>query len=396
MHRITQHKITHYCKRRYADSLKLAVSVILVTILFGGINSGCRKHNVYEEQHRDTALQLLNTGYYWNAGAQKYHPVYWLDSILHELPVPGTGSGYAYGIDCRESDVYISGSYDSEDRLRLLPMYWKNGRSNVLPFDKFEPFEKCGAKDILVWDDKIYILGAADFRPVLWIIGSNGNVTQTIIESNDGVRSASNLVVDGSSLYVGGDKAYDDPGGLRFEVGYWAITREGRPAWHSIENNLKYATAFSIGISSGKLFIAGERNTLNNNSIDSYMNLWSAAGKVELRPLDEIAAYRLNEVVPIANGNILLNAYDFKTHRPLIFKIDENGVVLENIRPVIPGGVRGYCTSVAYRDGKLAYGGFYTDGNYQRLWFRADNKNFELKLPYPTAATANTAEWIRK
>jgi hypothetical protein len=210
------------------------------------------------------------------------------------------------------------------------------------------------------------------------------------------VRSASNLALANNVLYVAGDKRYDKDGASIFQVGYWTLDQEGNGAWHVIEDNLKHATAFSLAISSGKLFVAGERNIQNNNSLDSYMSLWSASGKLDMQPVDEPAAYRLNEIVASGGGVILLNAYDFKTHRPLIFKINETGRVLDRLRPDIPAGVRGYCTSVAFKDGKLAFGGFYTLGAEQHLWFKADGKDFELKLPYATAASANSAQWILK
>jgi hypothetical protein len=374
----------------------IALLALLIALISTTFNTGCRKDNHIEKVHQDTALQLINTGYYWDQSSEIYHACYWLDGKINELPEPGGKSAYAYGIETKNKDIYIAGSYESNDELRLFPAYWKNGRKVELPYNTFGPFEKCSAKDLLFWNGKIYISGAVDLRPILWIVTEGGNIIQRFIDETEGVRSSSNILLHNNKLFIGGDKAHQDGNGYRFEVGYWTIDANGGSTWHSTENNLKYATAFSIAISSDKIFIAGERNILNGRGIDSYMNLWNSSGKLDLQPIDEMAAYRLNEIVPIGNNKLLLNAYDFKTHRPLIFKINENGQVLELLRPDIPEGVRGYCTDVAYKNGKLAYGGFYSSGSTNHLWVKADNRNFELETPNGAHATANRSEWISK
>ncbi|MHA4843047.1 hypothetical protein ACX0G7_02730 [Flavitalea antarctica] len=375
----------------YVTLLLLFIALFATTF-----NTACRKDNRIERQVSDTALQLINSGYYWDQTSQVYHACYWLDGKFHELPEPGGKGAYAYGIDAKDRNIYIAGSYESEDGSRLFPAYWKNGRKVDLPYTTFGPFEKCGAKDLVIWDGKIYISGAVDLRPVLWIVTEGGHITQRFIDNTEGVRSASNILLHNNKLFIGGDKANRDGNGYHFEVGYWTIDANGESTWHRTETNLKYATAFSIAISSDKIFIAGERNVLNGRGTDSYMNLWNGSGKLDLQPIDEMAAYRLNEIVPMGNGNMLLNAYDFKTHRPLIFKINENGQVLELLRPEIPQGVRGYCTDVAYKNGKLAYGGFYSSGSTNHLWVKADNRNFELETPNGAQATANRSKWILK
>jgi hypothetical protein len=374
----------------------LALLALLIALFTTTFNTACRKDNHIEIQQSDTALQLIHTGYYWDQSSEVYRACYWLDGKINDLPEPGGKGAYAYGIEAKNKDIYIAGSYESNDELRLFPSYWKNGRKVELPYNTFEPFEKCSAKDLLLWDGKIYISGAVDLRPVLWIVTEGGAITQQFIDDTEGVRSSSNIILHKNNLFIGGDKAHRDGNGYRFEVGYWTINANGESTWHSTENNLKYATAFSIAISSDKIFIAGERNILNGRGIDSYMNLWNSSGKLDLHPIDEMAAYRLNEIVPVGNNNMLLNAYDFKTHRPLIFKINENGQVLELLRPEIPEGVRGYCTDVAYKNGKLAYSGFYSSGSTTHLWVKADNRTFDLETPNGVLATANRAEWISK
>ena len=392
---IINHKVNIMPGQRVTINL-IALLPLLITLITATFNTGCRKDNHIEKVHSDTALQLINTGYYWDQSSQVYHACYWVDGKIHELPEPGGKGAYAYGIDAKDRNIYIAGSYESEDELRLFPSYWKNGKKVELPYTAFGDFEKCGAKDLLFWNGKIYISGMVDLRPVLWIVTEGGNITQRFIDNTEGVRSSSNILLHNNKLFIGGDKAIRDGNGYHFEVGYWTIDANGESTWHSTEKNLKYATAFSIAISSDKDFIAGERNVLNGRSIDSYMNLWNNSGKLDLQPVDEMAAYRLNEIVPIGNNNMLLNAYDFKTHRPLIFKINEGGQVLELLRPDIPEGVRGYCTDVAYKNGKLAYGGYYFSGNTNHLWVKADNRNFELETPDGAQATANRSKWILK
>jgi hypothetical protein len=370
-----------------------ALIVYIIAILLA---AACRKESGSHHHPPDPQLHLLHTGYYWDPTTQLYNASYWLDSNIHLLPVKAGASAYAYGIDTKGSDIYIAGMYDADDRVRLLPTYWKNGVQVTLPYSAFEPFEKCIAKDILAWKGRLYILGAVDLRPVIWIVNEDGSVSQKFIDDHEGVRSASRFALANDQLYVGGDKAYSAGAGYKFDVGYWTIDRNGAQTWHQIETDLKYATAFSITVGSGKVFIAGERNTVNSRSTDSYMNLWSSSGKVDLHPVDEPAGYRLNEIEPMENGQILLTVYDFITHRPLIFKIDQSGTILQKIRPVIPEGLRGYCTSIAYSNGHLAYSGFYTTANYPQLWVIADENSYALKLPYPTQAVASTAKWISK
>ena len=127
---------------------------LIIAFFATTFNTACRKDNRIEIQDSDTALQLINTGYYWDQSSQVYHACYWLDGKIHELPEPGGKGAYAYGIDAINRDIYIAGSYESEDELRLFPAYWKNGKKVELPFTTFEPFEKCGAKDLAVMERK--------------------------------------------------------------------------------------------------------------------------------------------------------------------------------------------------------------------------------------------------
>lgn len=393
MTRIKGNTFSRSERRESSRGMLLLTFLAVLTFTF---NSSCRKQNDVVLQPSDTALQLIHTGYYWSPASQRYTACYWLDEKLFPLPEPGGRSAYAYGLNQSGRDLYIAGSYEANDADRLLPTYWQNGRKMELPYSAFEPFEKCTAKDILVWNGKVFISGSVDLRPVLWIVQNNGSVTQLFIDDKEGVRSSSNFYLHNNKLFLGGDKAHTQGNNYQFEVGYWTIDANGSATWFPVENNLRYATAFSIAISSGKIFIAGERNVLNDRSLDSYMNLWNEGGKVELQPIDEIAAYRLNEISPIDNNQMLLNAYDFKTHRPLVFKIGQDGRVLESIRPRIPAGMRGYCTNLAYKNGKLALGGFYTANDGNHLWVNLDDRDFELETPGAVQASTSTAKWIIK
>jgi hypothetical protein len=104
-----------------------AFVLILIAFVATNFNTACRKEIRVEMQYSDTALQFINTGYYWDPSSQIYHPCYWLDGKFHELPGPSDRSAYAYGIDSKGHDVYIAGSFDSKDGVRILPTYWKNG-----------------------------------------------------------------------------------------------------------------------------------------------------------------------------------------------------------------------------------------------------------------------------
>ncbi len=368
--------------------------LVFTALIF--LHVGCRKDQSAHTGPPPENLELINTGYIWQGSGQRYVPVYWQREKLHELPVPEKTSAYAYGIAQTGSALLIAGMYESDDGLRLMPCYWKNGVKINLPFEKFEPFEKCTAKDLVSLNGNLYISGTVDMRPALWIVNNTGAVSQLYIDNTAGVRSASNIQVHNNQLYIAGDKSRKQGDQFLSEVGFWRIDASGSASWNLVENNLKYATAFHLMISSGKIFISGERNIRNNQSIDSYMCLWGEQGKIDLHPIDIPEAYRLNEIVVTDNNDLLLNAYDFKTHRPLIFRINPNGQVLENLRPEVPSGARGYCTSMALKNNQLALGGFYHSGQETHLWFQVNGARFELEVPADATVTQTRTYWMIK
>jgi hypothetical protein len=372
-------------------TLTFLVGIFLCSISF----TSCRKNHDDGIKPPPENLELINTGYYFDVNRMQYIPVYWKREKMFVLTVPEERNAYPYGITQQGSDLIITGTYSSDDELTLFPCYWRNGIKIDLPFDQLEPFERCVAKDAIVWNNKIYILGAVDLRPVLWIV-ENNNIRQIAIDKTPDTRSASNLHLYKNELYIGGDKSVEQDNGKNFSVGYWKLNDRGIGTWHEIEKGMKYATAFYLNTSSGKVFISGERNVLNNNNLDSYMTLWSQSGKIDLDPVDIPAAYRLSTVQNLSNGQLLLNAYDFKTHRPLVFRADENGHVLENIRPEIPTGFRGYCTNLAVENGRVAMGGYYHNGSQQILWFKTADDAFELEQPAGAVTSVNRSAWIRK
>src|SRR6478735_9574300 len=96
---------------------RVALLVLLIAFFTTTFNTACRKENRIDFQDSDTALQLINTGYYWDQSAEIYHACYWLDGKINELPEPGGKGAYAYGIDTKNKDIYIAGSFESNDEL---------------------------------------------------------------------------------------------------------------------------------------------------------------------------------------------------------------------------------------------------------------------------------------
>jgi len=70
--------------------------------------------------------------------------------------------------------------------------------------------------------------------------------------------------------------------------------------------------------------------------------------------------------------------------------------VLENIRPEIPAGFRGYCTNLAVENGQVAMGGYYHNGTQQIFWFKTAEEAFELEQPAGAATSVNRTRWIKK
>ncbi len=367
---------------------------IVLAFTIATLLNGCRKNEdgALPPPVRDPVL--ITSGYYYDAAGQYYKPVYWKYDKIVALPVPEQLSSYAYGIAQQGTDLIITGAYESEDGERLYPCYWRNGVKVNLPSVELEAFEKIVAKDVLDWNGTLYILGAADLAPVVWIIKNNLVVQTILVDTAFGVRSASNLHLYNNAIYIGGDKAVQQDGRTSFSVGYWKLASTGNATWHEVESDLKWATAFYLTTSSGKLFITGDRNVVNDNSLDSYMALWTKSGQLNLGPVDIPAAYRLSGVHAIGEGQLLLNAYDFNTHRPLVFRINENGEVLENIRPQIPAGFRGYCTNVAVTKGKVAMGGNYHKGSSHIFWFNVGDEIFELEQPANAVVSVTRSSWI--
>ncbi|RYF96194.1 MAG: hypothetical protein EOO00_03345, partial [Chitinophagaceae bacterium] len=262
-------------------SVSIKTYLVLTSILIAS-GFGCRKDICDKEPTLSQGIKLMNTGYFWDPAELIYHPCFWLDEKITQLPVPEGKSAFAYGFAETESDLFIAGTFDGTGDVVSLPCYWKNGIKNNLPTDRFGIFQRCAARDVIIWNGRTFILGAVDLKPVMWILMPDGAVRQIIIDGQEGTRSASNFIVHDKHLILGGDKMMSSGTGYFFEIGFWRVTADGVSQWESIEKNLRFATAFAVNASSGKVLITGERNVRTNNSLDSYMSLWSQNGTVTI------------------------------------------------------------------------------------------------------------------
>src|SRR6201999_3490595 len=104
------------------------------------------------------------------------------------------------------TDRYIAGSFEIDGQPNTTyPCYWKNGVKHNLPFDKLPPFLILGARDVIIHDNKVYILGSHDWSPVLWII--DGTRTETLLVDTDtNARTSSNFVMHNNKIYIGGHR----------------------------------------------------------------------------------------------------------------------------------------------------------------------------------------------
>jgi hypothetical protein len=360
----------------------------------------CRKdieHDADDPPPDDSSYVFMNTGYFWDDSKQAYNAAYWLDTKLHILPVKDGGSGYAYGIETRGTEKYIAGLFtEKENPDKSFPCYWKNGVKHDLPWNRFEPFYNCVAKDLVFWNNKLYILGSADRRPVLWIVSGNSVAEHFFVESAEGTRSGSNIELHNNRLYIAGDKEKPLGAGFEFEVGYWTIDGNSKIAWNVVEEQLRYATAFSVCISEGSVFIAGEKNQTGSVTHDPVINLWNGSGSLNLSPVSDITAYRFGEIHPAGKAEMFMNVWDFKNKRPLLWKVNSQGIVVDKFFPPVKDGTEGYAASIALLNGRLGVAGYYLQNGQYSLWIFRDGVLAEPDLPHRSSVMFSSAKWVLK
>jgi hypothetical protein len=349
--------------------------------------------------------QYMNTGTILHDVTRVYAPGYWLDEKRYELPFADAIHGFAYGIEQVNQDLYIAGAFTPKPGVSdkdLLPCYWKNGVKYNLPTAGLPDFMTCSAKDLRMLMGVLYIIGNIDYNPVLWKVDQTGAASLVPIPDDastvpGGSRSGSNLVVGNNKLYFCGDQVALPGAHYESSIGYWELEPGKAVQWHPLKYGMAYATAFSMTIRNNQVYIAGEYSMDFSGATPAGMALWKGGELVNLAPISNPAAIRMNEVHTDQQGNLYANVYDFETHRPLAYKVTGESTV-QPIQPIIPAGVRGYCSSVAIADGHVGYSGYYFDNTKRvRLWNWINGQLQELEIPGGHASANITfARWVRK
>ena len=359
------------------------------------IFGACKKEGHADQSATRSHYELINTGSIWDISTQTYRPCYWRNEEIQWLELPEAKNGFAYGLQLDKNDMYIAGSFENAEG-QTLPCYWKNNEKINLPTNNLFPFTFCTTKDIIVRDHNTYILGSADWIPVLWIIDAKGGIKHRYVDSsfvtqNIRSRSATFEMADGK-LYIGGDKRVEVNNGYESQVGYWTIDAALHTNWHIVEDHLAYATAFNLVIANEKIFITGERSIDFGGTTFPTPALWNSAGNIPLSGLDNLTAYRLGEVHTDRRGNLLLNVFDFVTHKALILSLSRQGEVLKRIEPIIPGD-RSYCSSIAVNNDTTAFVGYTITNSGYSVWSYSGNKLTTLQTPPNGGVIIASAEW---
>ncbi len=329
--------------------------ILLVAI--AGIS--CRKDSGQIPPPVEKKYQLVTTGTLFDPVTHKYEPFCWIDEERFPLELSGSAQGFPYGIEKRGSDLYVAGGYQAQHpvsgALVLMPCYWKNGEKIDLPVEGLSFYERCGAVDLKWFNGAIYIIGDADFKPLIWKIrpGLSPEIIPITYDNTVlDVRKGSNLELFNERLYVAGSLKREEDGLPVFTAGYWEIGTDDKSKFHIIEDGLAYALCFGITVSSNGLFIVGEYGTSPNTAKPV---IWTAAGHLPVSARLNASYQRLNESVIDPAGNLYVNVLDIEQYQPLVWKLPVHAGDYAPIKPEVPAGARGFCHNLSSVDNKIGY-----------------------------------------
>lgn len=378
--------------------LELLRRSFLLLAVVSVIFTSCRKDrddNPRKPPPPDSSLVFMNTGFIWNTLEQHYDACYWLNEKFFRLAAEDGESAFAYGFTTQGSSKYIAGTYSTFTEPDIsYPCYWKNGVKKNLPVAKFEEFVSCTARDIITWNEKFYILGSLDLKPVLWILSGDAVINYFQLDTQYRTRTASNFILYQNKIYIGGDKANVVNGAYEYEVGYWTVDASGRIDWHSIEKKQNLSTTFSLTVNNAGVFIAGEKRKSPAVGTAPEINLWGAMGSISLTPVDDPKPYRFGEIHSTSKGEMYSSIFDFKNKRPVVWKINKAGNIIDKIFPPIEAGKEGYANSIAISGERIAISGYYFENSEQRVWLYKDGKLTFAEVPEKTLVTLTFAEWV--
>lgn len=344
----------------------------------------CRKDSGHTPPD-EKKYQLVTTGTLYDSVTRKYEPFYWIDEQRFPMGLHGSAQGFPYGIEKSASDLYAAGGYQGfhpeSGELILMPCYWKNGEKIDLPVGGLSFSERCGAADLKWFNGALYIIGDADFMPVIWKVKDELNIEVIRIPIDKDVtdvRKGSNLEKYNNKLYFAGSQKKEKEGRQIFNAGYWEIGADDNSSFHVFEDNLGYALCFGITVSSKGIFIVGEYDAAGNSPKPV---IWSKQGHLPVSNQLNANHQRLNESVIDDSGNLYVNVMDIQQHQPLLWKLPANGTNHEPIKPEVPSKAKGFCHNLSSIDNKIGYTYLYElpDGKkYAATVF--DNKTINLDL----------------
>jgi hypothetical protein len=190
-----------------------------------------------------------------------FKPVYWKNGIKTVMDAPPTRAVYVNGIAVQGPDVFVSGSYF--DSKTYVPIYWKNGKINLLPYKpSFYAAKETNA--IIVQGSDVYILGESDNKGVYWKNGVLVNIPNAI--------EVYDMAISGNDIYITGQTT--DYHGAYWKNGVQTILSDGNFG----------IVCSAIGIQGNDIVIAGYRTQVNysgdaykgfswKNGVFSYFNI---------------------------------------------------------------------------------------------------------------------------
>lgn len=188
-----------------------------------------------------------------------YHAAYWKNSRIVTLETSAVESE-ASALQVTNNKVYVAGRYD------FGPCVWIDGQRK----DLVHAPEKGNSQDIKVKGDLVYITGSkytdlsGSNRAVLWIIGSDGQLKQHLLENER--SSASNMVFDRETLLISG--TYQD------KPCYWKWT----PASKSrVDLGIKQAHLSDIAVYENEVYIAGGYDIDNDGILPFSGGYWKGS-----------------------------------------------------------------------------------------------------------------------
>lgn len=329
----------------------------MLFVMVTGIS--CRKESGHVPPPEEKKYQLITTGTLYNSVTLKYEPFYWIDEQRFPMELHGSVQGFPYGIEKVVSDVYVAGGYQGfhpeSGELIMMPCYWKNGEKIDLPVRGLSFSQRCGTADLKWFNDALYIIGDADFIPVIWKVteGKDPEIVGIPIDKEIlAVKKGSNLEKYNNKLYFAGAMKREEEGRQVFSAGYWEIGADDKAAFHVVEDNLGYALCFSISVSSKGIFMAGEYDAVGNNPKPV---IWSQQGHLPISNRLNASSQRLSESVIDDSGNLYVNVLDIQQYQPLLWKLPANTSSHEPIKPEVPAAAKGFCHNLSSIDNKIAY-----------------------------------------